>query len=293
MAALGQEDGERAAGVLADDPPIVDCHAHIFQQDAPMAAHAWTRLQYGFSADQYLATLDAHGVHFGVISGISISGYYNDYMIDELRRRPRLRGTVILPPSTDRYTLERMKADGVVGVRLQLTRRSTLPDFAGEEYQLLFRRIRDLDWHVHFALEGAKTPDFLALLERTGVKIVVDHFGHPEPDLGVDCPGFQAILRSAQKGRTWVKLAAGFRLMRQPTGAPTDLANCRRLSQTLSGALLANVGPERLLWGSDCPFVGHESDLTYRGALDSLAEWVPDSKARRRMCFTALKLYFA
>ncbi len=289
---MAVEGPKRADSALADDPPIVDCHAHIFLQDAPVAATAWTQLQYGYSADQYLATLDAHGIHFGVISGISISGYYNDYMIEELRRRPRLRGTAILPPWTDRYTLERMKADGVVGVRLQITRLPELPDFEGEDYQLFFRRIRDLDWHVHFALEGYKTPEFLAMLERTGVKIMVDHFGHPDPALGPDCPGFQAILRSVQKGRTWVKLASAFRLMRQQDRTPTDLVGCRRLAGELSKVLFAEVGPERLVWGSDCPFVGHEPAVTYGQTLDWFAEWAPDPKVRRRMSDTALKLYF-
>ncbi len=83
---------ERAESALKDDPPIVDAHAHIFLKDAPLAANAWMPLDYGYSADQYLHTLDAHGIHFGVISGISISGYYNDYMLEELRRRPAACG---------------------------------------------------------------------------------------------------------------------------------------------------------------------------------------------------------
>ncbi|MEI9891790.1 MAG: amidohydrolase family protein [Caulobacteraceae bacterium] len=283
---------ERAESALKDDPPIVDAHAHIFLKDAPLAANAWMPLDYGYSADQYLHTLDAHGIHFGVISGISISGYYNDYMLEELRRRPRLRGTVILPPSTDRYTLERMKADGVVGVRLQITRLPQLPDFDSEEWRLFFRRIRDLDWHVHFALEGAKTPDFLAMLERTGVKIMVDHFGHPEPEQGANCEGFKAVLRSAEKGRTWVKMASAFRLMRQPNGEPTRIEAAHRMAADLAKQLFAHVGPERLVWGSDCPFVGHEPAVTYRQTLDGFAEWAPDPRVRRRMYDTALKLYF-
>jgi predicted TIM-barrel fold metal-dependent hydrolase len=281
-----------AGNPLQDDPPLVDVHAHIFRQDAPLAASAWTRLTYDFRAEDYIRQLDAHGIHFGVISGISISGYYNDYMIEQLRRQPRLRGTAILPPTTDRYTLDRMKADGILGVRLQLTR-LPLPDFGSEEWRLFLRRIADLDWHVHFALESERTPPLLELLDEAGVKIVVDHFGHPDPALGADCPGFQAILRMAEKGRTWVKLSSAFRLTRPQNGGTNDLEACREMAGRLSTTLFEHLGPERLVWGSDSPFVGHEHEVSYDDTLASFAEWAPDPKVRRRMADTALKLYFS
>ncbi len=105
-------------------------------------------------------------------------------MIDELRRQPRLRGTVNIAPTTDRYTLERMKADGIVGVRLQLSRRKELPDLGSEDYRLLLRRVADLGWHVHLALEGAQMPAVLPALEASGVRIVLDHFAHPDQTRG-------------------------------------------------------------------------------------------------------------
>ena len=97
-------------------------------------------------------------MHFGVIAGISIYGYYNDYMLEKLRKYKRLRGTVNIPPTTERYVLEQMKQDGVIGVRLQLARRKEMPDLDSEEYRLLFRRVADLDWHVHLVVEGPRGP---------------------------------------------------------------------------------------------------------------------------------------
>src|SRR5690606_26408066 len=82
------------AGGAMTDAPIVDAHAHIFTPDMPVADNAWLKPDYAFTAADYLRVLDAHGVHFGVVAGISIYGQYNDYMIEELRRHPRLRGTV-------------------------------------------------------------------------------------------------------------------------------------------------------------------------------------------------------
>ncbi len=105
---------------------------------------------------QYLQVLDAHGIHFGVIAGISIYGLYNDYMLEELRRhRPPAGGRSMCCPTTERYILERMKQDGVVGARLQLTRRKELPDLGDEAHQLLLRRLADLDMHVPSCGRGA------------------------------------------------------------------------------------------------------------------------------------------
>ena len=275
------------------DPPVVDAHAHIFTPDMPTADSAWMKPAYAFTAEDYLRVLDAHGVHFGVIAGISIFGNYNDYMIEQLRRQPRLRGTVNIDPATDRYTLERMKADGVVGVRLQLSRRTQLPDLGSEVYRLLLRRVADLNWHVHLALEGKLLPAVLPALEASGVRIVLDHFGHPDPVEGLANEGFTAMLRSIDKGRTWVKLSAGFRLTWQSQGAGTPDPQAMALASKTADRLLQTAGPERLLWGSDCPFVGHESSLTYRDALQNLQEWVPSPRARRQISDTALKLYFS
>lgn len=244
------------------DAPIVDAHAHIFLDAMPLSRTAWARPSYAFTAEDYLQLLDTHGIHFGVIAGISIYGLYNDYMLEQLRKYRRLRGTVNVLPTTERYILERMKADGVVGVRLQLTRRKELPDVGDEEHQLLLRRLADLDMHVQVVVEGPLWPQILPKLEATGVKIVIDHFGHANPADGVNCPGFQAILRSAEKGRTWIKLSGAYRLTWTPAGQPHRDPATRPLAHQLAQSLLQNVGPERLVWGSDCPFVGHESHVS-------------------------------
>jgi predicted TIM-barrel fold metal-dependent hydrolase len=53
------------------------------------------------------------------------------------------------------------------------------------------------------------------------------------------------------------------------------------------------AGPERLVWGSDCPFASFEAKVTYQQTLDALAAWVPDPAVRRTITAeTPLKLYF-
>ena len=57
--------------------------------------------------------------------------------------------------------------------------------------------------------------------------------------------------------------------------------------------LLRVAGPDRLVWASDCPFVGHEGQFLYQATIDWLNEAVPDATARAKIFGeTALKLYF-
>ena len=272
--------------------PLVDCHAHIFTPDMPVAGDAWIAPEYAFTADDLLHQLGRYGVHFAVISGLSIVGYYNDYMIGELRRHRRLRGTVIVPADVDRYTLDAMQGDGVVGIRLQLARSGSLPDFRSDAHRLLLRRVRDLGWHVHVAIEGPLLPLVLEPLLESGVDVVIDHFGHPDPADPLNCAGFVAMMRAVDTGRTWIKLSGGFRLPGPAAWRDDPEGDLEILAQGVAAELLARVGPDRLLWGSDAPFVGYEKRIAYADVLASYRSWVPDAAVRAQIDRTALKLYF-
>jgi predicted TIM-barrel fold metal-dependent hydrolase len=263
------------------DAPLIDCHAHIWTKDMPFVDNPRHRPDYDFTVDQYLAMLDAHGVQSAVLAAASLYGTYNDYMIAAVRKHKRLRATVILDPGTDLYTMERMKADGIVGVRLPWIALATIPDITSYEYRRLLRRIADLDWHIHLHVGAGRLPALLPHIEAAGVKIVIDHFGYPDPKLGVNCPSFQATLRSIDTERSWVKLSAGYRV------GPDN-------AKLYARELLKVAGPERLVWASDAPFASFESKVTYAQTVQDLADWVPDPVARQRIgTETPLKLYFS
>ena len=179
----------------------------------------------------------------------------------------------------ERYVLEAMARDGVVGVRLPFISMPDLPDITSFDYRRFFRRLADLGWHVHLHVEGEKLPHLLPVLEATGVKIVIDHLGRPDPKTGIASNGFQAMLRAIERGRTWVKVSAGYRL-----GAA---------AKEYARALVERAGPERLVWASDCPFVGREQDVSYRNTIDWFIDCVPDAKVRTAFGETARKLYFS
>lgn len=263
------------------DAILVDAHAHVWTHDMPRIPDAKYRLDYDFTPADYLSELDRHGIHFGFLAAASPFGDYNDYTIAALRAYRRLRGSVIVDPGVERHVLEGMALDGVIGVRLPLFTLAELPDLRSFEYRRLFRRVRDLDWHVHVYVDGPRLAGVIEALEETGVRIVIDHFGMPDPALGGRCTGFQALLRSIEKGRTWVKVSGGYRVGQQR-------------AVEYGRELLRRVGPDRLMWASDCPYAGHENQFSYQDTIDAVHEWVPPGPARERIFgLNALGLYFS
>ena len=258
--------------------PLVDTHAHIYPRDTPLIEGATHKPTRDVTPEEYTRTLDEHGVLFGVHAAASFMGPYNDYTLAALARYPRLRGTAIVDPSIGLPELKAMAAAGIVGIRFSLRAYKGTPDLRSADYQRLFRRVRDLDWHVHVYAEGERIAALTDQLLEAGVNIVVDHYGNPMPDLGERSPGFQAALRAIGSGRGWVKLSAPYRSV-----------GCDHAA--LAARLLAEGGPERLLFASDWPFVGHETNVTFRQMVESFERVIPDPMVRERIGRTAARLY--
>jgi predicted TIM-barrel fold metal-dependent hydrolase len=256
---------------------MIDAHSHIFRRDLPMAPGGLTLPDHDFELAEYEAILDAHGVACAVIAAPSFLGTYNDYALAAIRTRPRFKTSVIIDPTIDPYILKAMDADRAEGVRLSLRNAKTLPDFTSYEWVRFLRRLADIDWHVHLHIDGQRLPAVLPGLQAAPVKLVVDHFGRPDPALGVACAGFQALLRAFETGRTWVKLSGGFRIGCDP--AP------------LAVKLMQVGGPERLVWGSDCPFTDFSHTITYQSVLDAYRQWIPREADRATITATAKALY--
>jgi len=267
-------DRETARAAVAF-PTAVDTHAHVMRRDAPLAAERHSAPKRDVTVEEYLAVLDRHGVSHGVLTAPSFYGADNSLLLAALdASRGRLHGTAIVAPDIDRDALLAMGRRGVVGVRLNWVRRDSLPDVESNAYRRLFATLRDLEWHVEIFLEGAKLAAVLPRIRASGVKVVVDHFAHPDPAHGVACKGFQAALAGVRAGDTWVKLSAPYRLGNVDPQRYVD-------------ALLAARGPQQLVWASDWPFVGHEDEITYQQCLDWLGQWIPDETDRRTVLATA------
>jgi predicted TIM-barrel fold metal-dependent hydrolase len=262
-------------------PPIIDTHAHVYTRDMPQPGTAWHRPPADATTEDYLATLDKAGVHFGVLAAASTFGDYNDYALEATRRHKRLRTTVIVKPDIEPAILRDMHESGAVGIRLQFRNAAAPPDLAAYEYRRLLRRVADLGWHVHLHDDVHRLPRYLDTLLAAGPRLVIDHLGRPSPEHGTESESFRAVLRAVQGGRTWIKVSASFRL------TPPDYA------AAVFPVLLKEAGPERLMWGSDWPFAAFEDRVTYERVLADYYRYVADARIRQAIDRTALAFYFS
>lgn len=250
-------------------PSSADTHAHVFERGLPMpAARRYAPTQDATLA-QYLAQLDLHGVAHGVLVQPSFLGTDNSYMLQALQAaHGRLRGVAVVDASASAQHLDALASAGIDGLRLNLVG-LPLPELASPGWARVLEQANALGWHVELHLEAARLQGIVPSLLAAGCRVVVDHFGRPDPALGVDDPGFGFLLRQAASGQVWVKLSAAYRNGPAADGAAWG----RRAAAQLLDAYTA----ERLLWGSDWPHTQHGDQASYAQAVQWLGDWLDDA----------------
>lgn len=249
----------------------IDCHAHVFTRDLPLADSRRYTPDYDATVSQYLAMLDATGSRLGVLVQPSFLGTDNSYLIAALQGvARRLRGIAVVDPDIGLERLQMMAAEGVVGIRLNLLGKVD-PVLSRPVWRRHLADLADLGWQVEVQVEARRLPNLLPPLLAAGVQVVLDHFGKPSPELGVDDPGFRYLLTAGASGRLWVKLSAPYRNGR--AGRTIAMAAVPLLKQAL--------GVDHLVWGSDWPHTQFETAVTPKVARDLLDSWLPDPRERQ------------
>jgi len=251
------------------------------RRDLPLAADRHSSPQRDVTVEEFLGELDTHGISHGVLTAPSFYGTNNSLLLASLdAAKGRLRGTAIVAPNISEDELAAMDRRGVVGIRLNWAKREKLPaDVESPAYRQLLERVHGLDWQVEIYLEGPKLATVLPRLRAQGVKVVVDHFGAPDPSQGLACAGFQEVLRGVKEGDTFVKLSAPYRQ------GGVDV-------QPYVDALLDAGGPGQLVWATDWPFIGFEGQVTYAQCVEWIGKWIPDDATRKVvMAETPAKLF--
>lgn len=253
-------------------PTVVDTHAHLFERSLPLAASRRYAPDYDATLADYLGQLDAHGTTHGVLVQPSFLGTDNRYLLAALQQQPqRLRGIVVVEPTISPEELARLDAAGVVGIRLNLMG-TALPDLQQAPWPALLRQLAARGWLVEVQRNAGDLPAVVDSLVAAGVNVVVDHFGRPDPALGIDDPGFRYLLKVAATRRVWLKLSGSYR---NGTNGVGDA-----IARAAIPPLRAAFGPDRLLWGSDWPHTQFEKATNYATARRQLDEWITDPAER-------------
>ena len=259
-----------------------DTHAHVL---GPAASYDYSPARVYTPPDclmkDYRHMLDTLGVTRAVLVQPSVYGTDNSAMLDAMKTDPqRLRGVAVVDPAISAAELKSMHAAGIRGVRVNIVdvkdrKAGALPM---DMLHALAKRIAAMGWHMEFLMHADEFPDLDRAFADFPVPIVLGHLGYMKTALGLNAPGFQALLRLMQAGKAWVKLTGPYRI----SGGPLPHADTVPFAHAL---LQANV--ERVIWGTDWPHVMHkglipnDADMT-----DLLLQWVPDAAQRERVLVT-------
>ncbi len=189
------------------------------------------------TAEALLATFDANGFNHGVLVQASVYGPDNSAILSAVETAPdRLRAVVM----THATGLSDAAANpSIVGVRLNLT------DFAGHGDVQAQCGFAGQVLEAGLVLQVQAHPEALTVL-LTGLPdgpVILDHFGRPDLTRNAD---LDAIRRLADRDGCYLKVSGAFRI----AGVDTPPASDARLA-----GLIDAFGPDRVIWGSDWPFL--------------------------------------
>lgn len=292
-----------ALGACADTPKrtsadkitAIDTHAHVFSHDLPLAQRRRYAPAYDAPLSRYLAQLDAHGVSHGVLIQPSFLGTDNQYLVQSIAQAPqRLRGIAVVDPAAvaaDPAQLDALARAGIVGIRLNLFSLPN-PDYTSAAWQTTLAKIASLGWQIEVHCEAQRLPQVVGpLLTRTGgaIDVVVDHFGRPQPALGVDDPGFRYLLTLGETRRVWVKVSGAYRNAVANAGADINGSATAMAAMPL---LQNAFGLDRLVWGSDWPHTQFEKVESYDAVYALMLKLLPTDRERHAVLVeTPAKLF--
>jgi len=249
----------------------IDCHAHVIAPDRfPYADGPGYKPRPDETGDfdAYRRALASHGIGHALLVQPSCYGYDNACMLDAMARsKGRFKGIAVVAPQATDDGMRSLKEKGVVGIRLNLIR-SDLEALSRPDASRFLARVKAHSWFLQIYATGQVWCGIQRILQDSGVRLVIDHFGEPDPSRGVDQPGFQAVLELGRETDAIVKLSAPFRTSRQPfPHADVD---------PFVAAVVDTFGLDRCVWGSDWPFINTSQRVEYGNLLGCLTRWLPN-----------------
>ncbi len=254
---------------------ITDCHFHVFGPiDRFPTVGAAAYVPEVATLEQHQALLGPQGMTRRVIVAASCYGTDNRCHLEALAAMGASgRAVVQIDEATPEAELAAMTKLGARVARFN----AISPGALG--FAELYRnvdRLRGQGWHADiYARRDALAAEADRLL-ATGLTIVVAHYGDLDPALGLGQPAVRALDKLLASGRGWLKLSGPYRESTAPGYA--DLEPYAR-------HFLA-TRPDRIVWGSDWPYVSHADKLQGWDSVAALARWIDDPAVAEQVFWT-------
>ncbi len=244
-----------------------DTHTHVF--DARFAAGPAPYALPEAMLDVHAAMRAKLGTPRAVLVQPAPYGRDPACILDALRRDRALRGVMIADETVTDATLAEWHEAGIRALRFVEMRApggtGRYPGAIGvDALHTLAPRLRALGWQAHLWASATQLAELLPGLVPLGIPLVIDHCGMPA---GADDSGFAALLRLVADGAAWVKITT-CRLSCDP--------------RPVQDALVA-ANPERLLWGSDWPYVRMAPPPDAGERMDAFLRGLGDATLARRI----------
>ena len=266
-----------------------DCHAHVFgPYERFPVIHEMPYAAPLAPAALHRQMLDRVGATRGVLIQPGAFGTDPSVILDALAQSGgRLRGIAAATASIADEDLDAWHAAGVRGLRFNEMR---APGGAGRypgsvgvaEFEALAPRLAARGWHAELWATIDTIAALLPSLRDSGVPVALDHLAGLPASRSLDDPAFQAVLDGLREGWLWVKLT----LCRASPDFP-DYPELRPFNDAL-----VEANPDRLVWGSDWPYVRMGDKTPDVGHLLNLFQaWVPEGLHRRILVDNPAELY--
>ncbi len=261
------------SGLLPDHAPAFrpppgacDCHMHAYgpAELYPPAPSSPFPPVAGGEIAAYLRVRALLGLSRAVVVQPSVYGFDNQATLDAMAALGEGgRGVAVVPPDVEEAELERLTALGIRGVRFFMIGGGAL---GWEHLETLAAKVAAFGWHVQMQMDGRRLHEAEERLARLPGRLVIDHNGKFLEPVDVDHPGFRALRRLVEGGRTFVKTSGVYETSRLGAPGYADVA-------CLARTLIADY-PERCLFATNWPHPSKPGNPPDDAALlDLFAGW--------------------
>ena len=268
-------------------PPPFSCDSHV-HVIGPQAHFPLPRERLYTPSDapasELAAMLKRLGITRAVIVQPSFYGIDNRCILDGIAQLGNARGVAALSAQTSEAELDKLQAQGIRGLRINIATFGDAPvEAIVEQINAAAQLCEKYRWHVQLFVSAAVIEPLKPILRALPVDSVFDHFGLIAP--GTTNGGLRALQGLLESGKTWVKISGAYRIGTDPNDARID---------PLARAL-CKANPERIVWGSDWPHTPPHSiqkpldqkspfqNIDTRGLLDLLPRWLEDDALIERV----------
>ncbi len=253
-----------------------DCHHHVYDGRFSVSPHWHQGFPPGATVSDYRLLQRRLGTTRSVVVQPSTYGVDNRCLIDALGQLGSAsRGVAVVDTEVQNSELRALTEAGVRAIRVNFVSPQTWGTTTPEILASLAKRVTPFGWHVQILMTSDQIAAHEGAIRALPTAVVIDHLGRiPAPD-GLRQPGFAAVRRLLDGGRTWIKVTEPYEDSKLGPPYPDTSKVARAYVQ---------AAPQRVLWGTDWPHpTQRETKPDDALLLDLLADWAPNEATRRRI----------